>query len=574
MASNARTYLKEFSDRNGILEYVVQEHPHNGLTWFSFTCRFIESRTNTLYVGNSQVMKNKKSAQEEAAQQVVNQIQSRERLGGENASHPINRPVGTPHSRTHYSTVPGHPTSSYGASYNQTTMYQAHHAPGPAPIAPQPAQDLRYGRYARQQPAPPQPQAYGAHPPQGSAYASHPAAHQAPPYPQPYGMAGARAPPSSVPPGQPQPVRQPQQPIDPRLAQQASSRGGAPTNGRSSGYGKEETAFKTVSQAFKRNDYRLGVSYMNSLPEAMKIDKKAFLERVLKEVPKLLGIEKEEFESNVMKHASKPGALSASGDSAIDTLRKKSARAPLMEEVKKEPSASPKVKTEPSSGPGTGGMAAGAPSNRGEPAETHPPLRSSPPPPPPPPPPEEPEEEHEPLGSITEIEETRITPQPKRLKRPQTELKLSTTGALLVIDLDNNMGEDCLDRIKNHMARYPNQHGISRLILYTNPFQSDIEIPKCAEERKYKYRGDQASDDWIGITQISFDVGCLIPQLLQKTTLKGLIFFSSHRFGGDLLQMVTDGRDIRSKFCDSLKDFDKTLESIAMAARNPGLYPD
>ena len=62
--------------------------------------------------------------------------------------------------------------------------------------------------------------------------------------------------------------------------------------------------------------------------------------------------------------------------------------------------------------------------------------------------------DNDPPGSIREVGETKIAVAPKRLKRDRkSKTKLCTTGALLVIDCDNQHGEDAMERILNHMRR-------------------------------------------------------------------------------------------------------------------------
>ena len=91
-----------------------------------------------------------------------------------------------------------------------------------------------------------------------------------------------------------------------------------------------------------------------------------------------------------------------------------------------------------------------------------------------------------------------------------------------------------------------------------------MAIPEFAEEVKYRYKGDGGADDEIGITQISFDVGCLIPMLVKKTKLRGLLFFSLHVFGDGLVQMAKEYK-IEAQFCSELKTLEKTLEGIHSA---------
>lgn len=75
--------------------------------------------------------------------------------------------------------------------------------------------------------------------------------------------------------------------------------------------------------------------------------------------------------------------------------------------------------------------------------------------------PQEPEPEpSNPIGTLEEVGEARIARRPRAVRGGGAEPKLCTTGALLILDLDNDQGEDALNLLRNHMKRFPGKHGI------------------------------------------------------------------------------------------------------------------
>ena len=75
--------------------------------------------------------------------------------------------------------------------------------------------------------------------------------------------------------------------------------------------------------------------------------------------------------------------------------------------------------------------------------------------------PQEPEPEpSNPIGTLEEVGEARIARRPPAVRGGGAEPKLCTTGALLILDLDNDQGEDALNLLRNHMKRFPGKHGI------------------------------------------------------------------------------------------------------------------
>ena len=145
--------------------------------------------------------------------------------------------------------------------------------------------------------------------------------------------------------------------------------------------------------------------------------------------------------------------------------------------------------------------------------------------------PQEPEPEpSNPIGTLEEVGEARIARRPRAVRGGGAEPKLCTTGALLILDLDNDQGEDALNLLRNHMKWFPGKHGIrfvqrfpplsrrhgrltpfppfpilralSRVVVYTNPFMNRQDIPAFAEQRRYRYKGDGSADDECGITQV------------------------------------------------------------------------
>ena len=133
----------------------------------------------------------------------------------------------------------------------------------------------------------------------------------------------------------------------------------------------------------------------------------------------------------------------------------------------------------------------------------------------------------------------------------------------MVMDLDNDVQlcETWLRAIKSHMEDNLDSHGISRLILYVSPFNNPFEdselLPSFAEVRKYNYSVSQ-DDEVAGITQLSFDIGALLPVLTNKARFQGLILISGHPFGKVLVDMVT-ARKIDAAFCKQTTDVVKKL---------------
>lgn len=182
--------------------------------------------------------------------------------------------------------------------------------------------------------------------------------------------------------------------------------------------------------------------------------------------------------------------------------------------------------------------------------------------------PQEPEPEpSNPIGTLEEVGEARIARRPRAVRGGGAEPKLCTTGALLILDLDNDQGEDALNLLRNHMKRFPGKHGISRVVVYTNPFMNRQDIPAFAEQRRYRYKGDGSADDECGITQISFDVGSMLGALVRKTKLRGLLFFSLHVFGDELIEMIKEYK-IEAVWCNGLRSLEKTLDGIQQRARS------
>lgn len=69
------------------------------------------------------------------------------------------------------------------------------------------------------------------------------------------------------------------------------------------------------------------------------------------------------------------------------------------------------------------------------------------------------------------------------------------------------------------------------------------------------------------LVKISFDVGSMLGALVRKTKLRGLLFFSLHVFGDELIEMIKEYK-IEAVWCNGLRSLEKTLDGIQQRARS------
>eukprot|EP00213_Chloropicon_mariensis_P006885 CAMPEP_0197471366 /NCGR_PEP_ID=MMETSP1309-20131121/2306_1 /TAXON_ID=464262 /ORGANISM="Genus nov. species nov., Strain RCC998" /LENGTH=515 /DNA_ID=CAMNT_0043009053 /DNA_START=133 /DNA_END=1680 /DNA_ORIENTATION=- len=504
--SNSREWLQEYSKKHGELVYECHEHAVSpGVRWFSYSCIFKERLECGDWVtleGHSDKKPKKKEAQEIAASMVKDQISLR-KYGGNTT-------------RPGYSTKP-----SINASMN-ASMNRMSHMNGASSSG---GVHQHHGMTYVSRGAPPQPSTSSM--PSMASMASMASMPSMPYSRGGYGAAGQ----------QPQMLRQ-----------------FAPN-----GYQQNSVA-ATLQQQQSINYQPSMQQFPQTQPPANKLSRLDEKVALLAEEYNRIKQNKGEKEANhwanrFLEEDKELHEYITSNGAHIKSIWAKEAQQPAgAREVKIEPR---EVKIEPKEGnineAQHGGMAAAQaiPSSSNDEVRKRKAAGGG----------SDGSDSEEPIGSIREVEAAKLNLPAKRTRRRSNRPHLSNAGAVVVMDLDNDfqLCKTWLQAIKSHMEDNLDSHGISRLILYVSPFNdlySEL-LPSFAEVRKYNYSVSQ-DDEVAGITQLSFDIGALLPVLTNKARFQGLILISGHPFGKVLVDMVT-ARKIDAAFCKQTTDVVKKL---------------
>ena len=152
------------------------------------------------------------------------------------------------------------------------------------------------------------------------------------------------------------------------------------------------------------------------------------------------------------------------------------------------------------------------------------------------------------------------------------EVRLCNGGILMVLDLnDARNGQDVLGHIFKHMQMAPDSHGVSKIIAYCGRGFRPSEFYDVARMFFVDFRdcdgGRGLSSDvgsWASVsnTHISYEVGAMMPFLLNQISISSVLFWTKHPFGYTLVELLSRDFGIPVQCAGNIRTLQQSLASI------------